>query len=44
MIYEGECLKGKRHGKGKEYDFLTGKLKNKGVFANGKFMYELLEW
>ena len=33
LIYEGDCLNGKRHGDGKEYDFLTGKLKYEGRFA-----------
>ena len=41
LIYEGECVKGKRHGKGKEYDCLTGNLKYKGKFVFGKFMYKL---
>ena len=39
LIYEGDCLNGKRHGMGKEYDFLTGKLKYEGRFAFGHKMY-----
>ena len=36
LIYEGEYSKGKRNGNGKEFCFLTGKLKYEGVFINGK--------
>jgi len=34
-IYEGGYLNGKRHGKGKEYDYL-GELKFEGEYLNGK--------
>jgi len=36
LIYKGYCLNGKRHGDGKEYDYLTRKLKYKGKFAFGQ--------
>ena len=36
LIYAGEYSKGERHGYGKEYDFLTGKLKKEGRFYFGK--------
>ena len=35
LIYEGEYLNGKRHGKGKEYNF-DGKLLFEGDYLNGK--------
>jgi len=35
LIYEGNYSKGKRHGDGKEYDFLTGRLKYEGRFIIG---------
>jgi len=36
LIYEGEYSNGKRHGIGKEYDYLTSKLKYEGRFVYGK--------
>ena len=36
LIYEGQYLKGKRNGNGREFCFLTRKLKYEGVFINGK--------
>jgi hypothetical protein len=36
LIYEGECLRGKRHGRGKIYDYLTGQLKYDGIFVFGQ--------
>ena len=35
LFYEGNYSKGKRHGNGKEYDFLTRKLKYENRFAFG---------
>ena len=35
LIYEGEYTNGVRHGKGIEYDFLTGKEKYRGRFEYG---------
>ena len=35
LIYEGYCLDGKRHGKGKIYNFLTRKVIYEGIFAYG---------
>ena len=35
LIFEGEYLKGKRHGKGKEYSD-EGKIKFEGEYLNGK--------
>ena len=35
LIYEGEYLNGKRHGKGKEYNY-KGQLKFEGEYLNGK--------
>ena len=34
LIFEGEYLNGKKHGKGKEY-YYNGKLKFEGEFLNG---------
>jgi len=36
LIYEGNYSKGKRHGDGKEYDFLSGKLRYEGIFVFGR--------
>ena len=36
LIYAGQYLNGKRHGKGTEYDFLTRTIKYEGRFAYGK--------
>ena len=36
MVYEGEYLNGKRHGKGKEYDDFNGRLLFEGEYLNGK--------
>ena len=36
MIYDGEYLKGKRNGLGKEYNLITGNLIYEGEFKNGK--------
>ena len=36
LIFEGEFLNGKRHGKGKEYDELNDKLIFEGEYKNGK--------
>ena len=35
LLFEGDYLNGKRHGKGKEYDF-DGKLLFEGDYLNGK--------
>ena len=35
LIYKGEYTNGVRHGKGTEYDFLTGKIKYEGRFEYG---------
>ena len=37
LIFEGEYLSGKKHGKGREYDS-NGKLKFEGEYLNGKKM------
>ena len=36
LIFEGEYINGKREGYGKEYDFLTGNLKHRGIFCSDK--------
>ena len=36
LVYEGEFLNGKRHGKGKEYDDYNGNLLFEGEYSNGK--------
>ena len=36
MKYEGEYLKGKRHGKGKEYSYENGNLEFQGEYLNGE--------
>ena len=35
MIFEGEFLNGKRHGKGKEFDFIDGYILFEGEYLNG---------
>ena len=42
LIYIGGYLKGKRNGIGKEFDFLTGKIKYEGKFIDGKKYVENL--
>ena len=37
LLYEGEYLNGKYNGKGKEYNFINGKLEYEGEFLNGKW-------
>jgi len=36
LEFDGEYLNGKKHGKGKEYDYYYGKLKFDGEYENGK--------
>ena len=36
LIFDGEYLNGKRHGKGKEYNCNFGNLKFEGQYLNGK--------
>ena len=43
LIYEGECKKGYRHGKGREYNYFTGKLIYNGVFLYGKKFVDTLD-
>ena len=36
VLYKGECLNGKRHGKGREYNEFSGVLEYEGEFVNGE--------
>jgi len=36
VLYKGECLNGKKHGKGREYNMYSGVLEYEGEFVNGK--------
>ena len=36
VLYQGECLNGKWHGKGKEYNYYSGKFEYEGEFVNGE--------
>jgi len=43
LIYEGEYLNGKRHGKGKEYNCM-GDLVYEGEYLNGERIEKRKEW